>query len=207
MALVYQQDINENTRWGIWKLEEAEAFFDQIASSIPAISHPHKRLQTLAGRYLLKYLMPEIPLELVQVAPTRKPFLPNDPFHFSISHCEDYVAAIISKDLPVGIDVELPKAKMQFLQNKFLSVEERKVLRYDWWEPTRQYTIGWSAKEAVFKWYGKGEVRFKEHIHLEKLKVKGNRFEIEGSFLKEGPHPIRLNGRWFEKLCCVYLYG
>ena len=87
MPLFYQQDIDLNTRLAVWKIEEDESWFlDQVPLQRD-ITHPHKRLQHLAGRYLLKRLFPEFPVSLIQVADTRKPFLEDEAFHFSISHC------------------------------------------------------------------------------------------------------------------------
>ena len=73
MPLFFQQDIDDTTRLAIWKIEEEEAFFHVPLQR--EITHPHKRLQHLAGRYLLKYLFPDFPTELIRIADTRKPFL------------------------------------------------------------------------------------------------------------------------------------
>ena len=55
MPLVYQQNINAVTKMGVWHITETEDFF----ASVPLqkeITHPNKRLQHLAGRFLLKAL-------------------------------------------------------------------------------------------------------------------------------------------------------
>ena len=56
MPIFFQQDIEDNTRLGIWKIEEEEKFFLQSVPLQNEITHPHKRLQHLAGRFLLKQL-------------------------------------------------------------------------------------------------------------------------------------------------------
>jgi len=61
------------------------------------ITHPHKRLQHLAGRLVLSELYEDFPIKLIQIADTKKPFLPDEAFHFSISHCGEYAAAIVSR--------------------------------------------------------------------------------------------------------------
>src|SRR5215470_6778588 len=127
MPIFFQQQINDTTRLGIWKIEETEEFFKSNVPVHRDVTHPHKRLQHLAGRFLLQYLFPAFPYELIQIADTRKPFLPNEEYHFSISHCGDYAAAIVSKDRRVGIDIEIPVEKILAIQNKFLSVEEKKI--------------------------------------------------------------------------------
>ena len=97
MPIFYQQDIDENTRLGIWKIEEEERFFLNQVPLQKEITHPHKRLQHLAGRFLLKYLFADFPVKLIKIADTKKPFLEDEAYHFSISHCDDYAAAIVSK--------------------------------------------------------------------------------------------------------------
>jgi phosphopantetheinyl transferase len=124
MPLFYQQDINDTTKLAIWKIEESEAFF---AGTIPiqsTITHKHKRLQHLAGRFLLRYLFPSFPYHEIEIAQTRKPFLPNEQFHFSISHCGDYAAAIVSTTNRVGVDVELATERVLKIAHKFLHAEE-----------------------------------------------------------------------------------
>ena len=71
MPLFYQHNINENTKLGIWKIEEPEAFFVQAVPLKREITHPHKRLQHLAGRYLLKTLFPGFPYEEIMIADLR----------------------------------------------------------------------------------------------------------------------------------------
>jgi hypothetical protein len=58
MPLFYQQHINQSTRLAIWKIEESESFFAETVPLKRDITHPHKRLQHLAGRYLLRFLFP-----------------------------------------------------------------------------------------------------------------------------------------------------
>ena len=96
MPLVYQHTINSNTKAALWHIEEDEAFFLERVPLKRDVSHPHKRLQHLAGRYLLPVVFADFPLEEILIADTRKPFLPDEKYHFSISHCGDYTAAIVS---------------------------------------------------------------------------------------------------------------
>lgn len=176
MPIFFQQQINETTRLGIWKIEETEEFFRSNVPLHRDVTHPHKRLQHLAGRFLLQYLFPAFPYELIQIADTRKPYLPDEQYHFSISHCGDYAAAIVSKDKRVGIDIEIPVEKILKIQDKFLSDFEKEIFNIQYsifniQPPTAHYqlpTLLWSAKESVFKWYGDGAVDFRKDIQLQK---------------------------------------
>ncbi len=127
MPIFFQHTINEFTRLGIWKIEETEEFFKGNVPQHRDVTHPHKRLQHLAGRFLLQFLFPDFPYELIRIADTRKPYLPGEQYHFSISHCGDYAAAIVSKNNRVGIDIEIPVPKIERVKNKFLNEEEMKT--------------------------------------------------------------------------------
>jgi len=183
MPLVYQQNINAHTRSGVWHITETEDFFLAEVPLQQNIAHPHKRLQHLAGRYLLKVLFPEFPLALIRIADTRKPYLDDDPFHFSISHCGDYAAVIVSTQYRVGIDIERITEKIGRVQHKFISAAEQQLLPNG--VSLEAATLLWSAKEAAFKWYGKGQVDFKEHMPLQYL--DDNAGELQLLFLKEIP--------------------
>jgi phosphopantetheinyl transferase len=191
VSLFYQHTINQTTKLGIWHIEEQESFFLNEVPLQQSITHPHKRLQHLAGRYLLKYLFPDFPHDEILIADTRKPYLPGEQYHFSISHCGDYAAAIVSSTHRIGIDIEIPSVKVQRISHKFIHGNEQQWLNESpvidhrlainqiksgdhlpWTDmqlQTANYklqTILWSAKEAIFKWYSLGEVDFKEHIQL-----------------------------------------
>jgi phosphopantetheinyl transferase len=126
MPIFFQHRVSETTRLGIWKIEESEDFFKGNVPQHRDVTHPHKRLQHLAGRFLLQFLFPDFPYQLIQIADTRKPYLPGEQYHFSISHCADYAAAIVSKESRVGIDIEMPVEKIIRIRDKFLSLDEKR---------------------------------------------------------------------------------
>jgi phosphopantetheinyl transferase len=170
MPLVYQQNINATTKMAVWHIMEDEDFFLLAVPLQREIKHWHKRLQHLAGRLLLREMYPDFPVELIQIADTKKPFLADEPFHFSISHCGDYAAAIVSKTHRVGVDVELLNTKIEQIQHKFTSNEELKIFNIQHSILNSQIlTLCWSVKESVFKWWGRGEVDFKKDIVLQSV--------------------------------------
>lgn len=173
MPVFFQHQINESTRLGVWKIEETEEFFKGNVPIHREVTHPHKRLQHLAGRFLLQYLFPDFPYQLIEIADTRKPFLPGEQYHFSISHCGDFAAAIVSKNKRVGIDVEIPVDKIGRIMHKYLSTKELGIFNpgsgiVDDIQSMNvdKLTLLWSSKEAVFKWHGNGGVDFRRDIRL-----------------------------------------
>lgn len=177
MPLVYQHNINEATRLAVWHITEPEEFFLKKVPRKKNVSHPHKRLQHLAGRYLLPFLFDGFPLREIMIADTRKPFLENEQYHFSISHCGEYAAAIVSAHERVGIDIELVTAKIERVKHKFTTEDELLFLNEEYKAFLDQFglekkieqeflTMIWSAKETIFKWYGAGHMDFREHMQL-----------------------------------------
>ncbi|MES2431924.1 MAG: 4'-phosphopantetheinyl transferase superfamily protein [Bacteroidota bacterium] len=154
----------------IWHITEPEDFFLKEVPLQRTITHPHKRLQHLAGRFLLKELFPDFPYSLIKIADTRKPFLIDDLYHFSISHCGDFAAAIVSKENRVGIDIELYTDKVERVKEKFLRDEEQVKLENNKSSDTLSHihllTAAWSIKETIFKWEGEGELDFREHMQI-----------------------------------------
>lgn len=204
MPIFFQQQINDSTRLGIWKIEETEEFFKSNVPQHRDVTHPHKRLQHLAGRFLLQYLFPAFPYELIQIADTRKPFLPDEQYHFSISHCGDYAAAIVSKDKRVGIDIEIPTEKISRIMYKFLSAKEHE--QFHLIQPDKDRipfaTLLWSAKESVFKWYGNGGVDFRKEIQLKKQHEGIERID---SFFSKNSSELTIHYRQFDHLVLAWV--
>lgn len=211
MPLFYQHNINQDTKLGIWFIEEPESFF---LGSVPLkrdVSHPLKRRQHLAGRYLLSYLFPDFPVQEIRIADTRQPFLAGEKYHFSISHCGNYAAAIVSTNSRVGIDIELITPRIEALAPKFLDDEEAQFFNEDYALFLEQWglrgrvfqeflTLIWNAKEAIFKWYGRGELDFKKHMKLEGgINLDGDWIKLPFVFEKNQRVHLTVEGRIFEE--------
>ncbi|MEO8861066.1 MAG: 4'-phosphopantetheinyl transferase superfamily protein [Ginsengibacter sp.] len=202
MPLFYQHNINDITKLAVWHICEPEDFFLEKVQLQKTINHPHKRLQHLAGRYLLQLLHPDFPLHLIEIAESKKPLLSNEAFHFSISHCGDFAAAIVSENYSAGIDVELVTTKIELIKNKFLSATELSLLPGN---NANFLTLFWNCKEAVYKWYGKGGVDFKNHIHITAITVMGQQGIIECMFLKDMEKNLLIHFHLFENICLAWV--
>lgn len=221
MPLFFQHIISPNTKLAIWQIEEEESFFLEKVTLQRSITHPHKRLQHLAGRYLLRYLFADFPNDEIEIASTRKPFLPDEQYHFSISHCGNFAAAIVSKNERVGIDIELITDKVAKIAHKFLN-EEEKILVNSQWSLVNsvlssavdyrlstvdlKLTLFWCAKETVYKWWGKGEVDFKKHIQLHTINVAEPTFKAAFTKLDE-PQLLTINYQVFDNLCLTFTHN
>jgi phosphopantetheinyl transferase len=209
VPLFYQHNINQTTKLAVWHISESEDYFLQWVPLQKEITHWHKRLQHLAGRYLLQYLFPGFPYHLILIADTRKPYLPGEEFHFSISHCGDYAAVIVSKDQRVGVDIELITPRVEKIKHKFLNEEELTFLKTPAdkadYKYLQQLTLLWSCKEAVFKWYGSGGVDFRKDINLKpSFDIVTGR--ITGEFTKETNQALNITHKLFEGMCLAWIH-
>ncbi|MEO6547482.1 MAG: 4'-phosphopantetheinyl transferase superfamily protein [Ferruginibacter sp.] len=210
MPMVYQQNINLTTKLGVWHIVEDEAFFTSTVPVQREISHPHKRLQHLAGRFLLKELFPSFPYELIRIADTKKPFLENEAYHFSISHCGDYAAVIVSTQYRVGVDVELIAGKAEKVKHKFLSAIEQQILATIPYFPYALFgekliTAAWSIKESLFKWQGASEVDFKKHLQILSMNINDNEGIANCIIMREITIDLPVHLLFFNKNCISWV--
>ncbi len=184
MPIYYQQNINDTTKMAVWKIEENDHFFiEKVPYHLP-VSHPHKRLQHLAGRYLLPYLFTDFPVSEIEIADTRKPFLPNEQFHFSISHSGNFAAAIVSRTHRVGIDAEMVTDRVDRIKHKFLCDDELASIKHLTGKKLfEQLTVLWGAKEAMFKWWGRGDIDFSEVMQTQYFELEDSG-TIKARFVK-----------------------
>lgn len=87
--------------------------------------------------------------------PLGKPYFPDSPWHFSLTHTKNRVFCVFS-NCPVGIDAEEENRNINLaLADKILSPEER--LAFDRAEdPRRALLTFWVLKEAQKKCTGQG---------------------------------------------------
>ena len=203
MPLIFQQDINEFAKIEIWELKEAEIYFSGIAIR-ENISHSGKRLQHLAGRNLLKELFPDFPIHDIAISSSGKPILMDGSYHFSISHTTEYVAAIVSKQFNVGIDIEKVSPKIIKVIKRFLSKPEQILLEYQNWAGANEAEIlMWCIKEAVFKWLGERGISFPKNIII--LNINNDKQVALVEVKKDTEIKIRINYIFLNIYCLVWI--
>ncbi len=157
MALLNQWNNEDGSTTAIWKIEEPESFFIQATGlAFPDIRNEKRRIERLAGRFLLKYLQDDFPLRHIIPDAHDKPRISGNKYFFSISHSWPYVAAVVSPHTETGIDIQRWHPRMLTLQQKFLSPDEQLITRND----NKMITLAWCAKEAAYKWQGSRKVDF-----------------------------------------------
>lgn len=182
MPLVHSGKIDGNTTLLLWNLTEDEsALRDMLGpinnlSELASITHPQKIREWLASRLLIRKLVEEfgIVYEGLHKDEHGKAFLINNGSHISLTHTNDYVAAVLNLDSSVGIDMERKSEKLIRTARKFLSDAEFEHADHD----ITKLCIYWCAKEALYKLYGKKKISFREDIRIDlfenhELLIKG----------------------------------
>jgi 4'-phosphopantetheinyl transferase len=171
MALAYHREIDRDTSFAIWKIEEsADELLAQLQlkehelSYLDTLNNGKRNMHWLSTRVLLRRMMDTDNYIDCKVDSSGKPYLSNFPHHISLSHSYDYAAVMVSKSKAVGIDIELVKDKIDRIAHKFLDKNELEFIQ----DKNRidQLYVTWCAKEAVYKLHGKKNISFLEHIKL-----------------------------------------
>ena len=182
MALAYQKDIDPKTSFALWKIdEEADELIAQLQLKdhellyLESLINGKRNLHWLSTRVLLRTMLNTSSYIDCKVDEHGKPYLANFPYYISLSHSFDYAAVMISRDKPVGIDIELIKDKIERIAHKFMNGEELSYMDKD--HIIDHLYVSWCAKEAIYKLQGKKNVSFLHNIRLRPFE-----YHPEGSF-------------------------
>ena len=181
MPIYKELPISEHTKAAIWKIEEDESFFIAQTGLTSDKKNEVKRLEHLAGRFLLKHLLPHFELEKINISPLGKPYLVEEPLHFSITHSFPYIGVAIDYEKEIGIDVQTIQERIHRLQHKFLSPQEQLLCE----DKTGKITLAWAAKEAAFKRYGLGAIDFIQHMPITQMDFTENDVALKMAFAKD----------------------
>ncbi len=91
-----------------------------------------------------------------QLSPSGKPRLANHgDMHFNLSHSSGHAVLVLSRQEPVGVDIERIRQLASGIETQFLSSEEISRLAHVPVSARMASLVGlWAAKEAVIKLYG-----------------------------------------------------
>ena len=155
-----------------WKIEDSEEIMDpnnELNSEDYQIflkrKANHLKRQFLASRKLIELINPKLKISYKDDIPTL-----SDKRNISISHSDEIVTIIISKEDGIGVDVEKIKDKVHSIAPKFLNPNEIGFLGKS--PSTRQLIRAWTAKEAIYKALRKPGISFSENIILDEFNDK-----------------------------------
>ena len=129
-----------------------------------------------------------------------KPHL-SDGKYISITHSHIFTGIIISKQIPVGIDIEKQRDKIARIAHKFTDLDyDRSSEDLDL---VRKLTVLWGAKESVYKILSTPGISFYKHIDISDFDLSigttSGKATFEGKVTRYGIAFFE-----FEGFTCVY---
>ena len=117
------------------------------------------RRQMLTAELLLnravQNVYPQIALPLhIEATKSGKPYFPDLPLFFSLSHSGDYAACAIA-DFEIGLDIQCIRPLSMPLARRFFSETELRKLQASE-HPDELFTLLWSLRESYWKATGRG---------------------------------------------------
>jgi 4'-phosphopantetheinyl transferase len=184
----------------LWKITEKEDDFD-LAITTSKSDLTQRNTQWLASRAALDAL--EIDISNVVKDDNGKPYVKGKGKHISISHAKQYAAAISSR-VAVGIDIEEITPRIERIAVRFVNDAEWAFVK----EKSKLETLYllWSAKEALYKLYGKKAVDFKKHMIASPFETKKQGW-FEMTFYKESERKFIMQYEIYDNHTFVWVEG
>lgn len=184
MPLFLHKQVSEDTVLAIWKItEHSNELLELISEHFYELETRKENKHWLASRALINYLFPDKKTALFKDE-FNKPFLKIEgmDYHISITHSFQFAAILVSKTKTVAIDMEKIDERIQRVKQKFMREDEMDYLQSD--DASKMLVTIWSAKETLYKFYGKKELDFKLHLKIDAFKFE-SKFELVGQISKE----------------------
>jgi phosphopantetheinyl transferase len=124
------------------------------------ISHEKRRCEFLSIRKAIQTVYSDE--EYISYSANGKPHLSVSGYRISISHSKGLLGIITHPSLEVGIDLQHESPKILKIKHRFMSPEELTPETDQEW-PLLAF---WCAKEALFKYYSKGNVEFNSNLFV-----------------------------------------
>lgn len=161
---------NQGIALAIWQLHDAESLHREATArslnltELATIQHPKRYTESVAGRLALYEAGKLLGYAFSQITKDEfgKPHVTEAGYEISLTHSSEFAAAIVSQ-IPCGLDIEPIRAKLNRVCSKFLSEHELAHAAQD----TERLCVYWTAKEAIYKLYGKRQLVFKRDIAIE----------------------------------------
>jgi 4'-phosphopantetheinyl transferase EntD len=135
-----------------------------------AITNDKRKCEFLSIRKSIQTLYDEN--EYIAYSYHGKPNLAISGHKISISHSKGLLGILIHPVVEVGIDLQHETPKIIKIKNRFMSPEELISSKGDEW----QLLTYWCAKEALYKYYSKGNVEFNKNLFVEPFELNKQGF-------------------------------
>lgn len=142
--------------------------------------HPKKKLEFFASRRLMQHMCEELGVAFNGIKKDEfgKPHLIESSHHVSISHSYPYVVCAVNPKTSCGIDIESVRPQLLKIRHKFLNQDELDYCGED----LQRLCLHWSAKEALYKLFGRKRLLFAEQMAVNSISDQ----KMEGQIMVEG---------------------
>lgn len=177
MSIINIEQINSEVSWIIWKIEESvdsllqNTFLsDQELLEYQRYNNLKRIKEWLGARNALSALLKQHGYVYSGIEKDKfdKPVLRDNSLHISLAHSYPFAVAMIHKKRPCGIDIEKTKPALIQVSPRFLNDRELPTIRQN----VDGLCLAWTAKETLYKMYGKIPLSFKNQIFLSPFKVE-----------------------------------
>lgn len=206
MPLFKTIDVNSTTKVYIWKIEES---FEDLSKGIELTKPCRERVDGMKsdvhrrGFMSVRHLLAEagyVDADLYY-DDLGKPHL-KDGNYISITHSFIFSGIIVSKDTPVGIDIEKQRDKIVRIANRFTPLREYKsIANHD--ALVSKLTIVWGAKESIYKIYEQEGLSFLHNIYVDNFSLNDSKTTGKVRY-KDLTSIYTLYFIEFEGFTCVY---
>jgi phosphopantetheinyl transferase len=181
MPVRFQKKCDSGAHLLVWEAkEDAEELFASLPSTILTDAEyltaktEQKKLELLCSRVAIRHLAAELGIDFEGIKKDQhgKPYMVGTPWEMSITHSKKFMAVVMHPTKPVGVDIERPQEKMWRITERLYSPTEIEAIGND----LNTMSIYWSAKEALYKLYGRRGTDFKENL---KVFQEGNQLKGE----------------------------
>lgn len=191
---------------GIWHIQEPDSYFENTleisdTEKVELQSFKGRRKsEWLASRWLLHVMTGHRQRSVIIKDTNGKPHLPACDLEISISHTRAYTAVLLGP-FSVGIDIQVPVAKITRIAHKFMHPDELANVAP---HRTVQFLhVYWGAKESLYKAYGKRALDFKEDLRIAPFNLESQR--AVGSIKRAAQRPYDIYFEQHADFILVYV--
>lgn len=170
MPLQLHEPLQTPGEWGLWQINESTEWLRAQLDLFPAelaelekIRNDRRQREFLAARLLLHRMSGRAQRGELYKDDKGKPHLRDSAFHVSISHTVGYAAAI-AHPAACGVDVQRIVPRIRRIAPKFVNDFEAQQLQPE--HELIQLHLIWSAKEAMYKAFGRRSLDFRQHLFV-----------------------------------------
>ena len=176
MSVIFTKRVGSTLKLGLWHITESlpnllkiRDFTNEELSRLNAFMYEKRKKEWLVSRILAGEMLDDKNVQIIYNA-NNKPFLKGSSQHISLSHSHELLTVIIDEK-ETGIDLELVKPTVGRIKDKFMSEKELKEVGNE--NVLEKLTLYWCVKESLYKYYGKKELVFMDHLRVEPFVYTG----------------------------------